>query len=40
MQFFSSDDPATMIGETIGSVTAAIIYAGIVVVLIVQFFHP
>ncbi len=40
MWFFSSDDPATMIGETIGSMVAFIIYAGIVVVLIVQFFHP
>jgi hypothetical protein len=40
MQFFSSDDPVTMIGDTIGSIIAAIIYAGVVVILIVQFFHP
>ena len=39
MQFFSSDDPLTMIGEAIGSVIAIGIYALIVGVLIIQFFH-
>ena len=39
MQFFSSDDSATRIGEAIGSIIAAVIYVGIVVLVIAQFFQ-
>jgi hypothetical protein len=39
MQFFSSDDPATRIGEAIGSIFAVIVYAGVIGILFWQFFH-
>ncbi len=39
MQIFSSDDPTTMIGEAIGSVIAAVIYAGVVGIIVWQFFQ-
>jgi hypothetical protein len=39
MQFFSSDDPLTRIGEAIGSVIAVGFYVLIVALLIVQFFY-
>lgn len=37
MHLFSSDDPATMIGEAIGSIIALSIYVGLFVVLAINF---
>jgi hypothetical protein len=39
MQLSSSDDAATRIGETIGSIIALAIYAGLFVVLVINFFY-
>jgi hypothetical protein len=39
MQLFSSDDPATMLGEAIGSIFALAIYAGLLVVLAINFLN-
>ena len=39
MQIFTSDDAATMLGEAIGSIIAAAIYAGLIVVLALNFFY-
>jgi hypothetical protein len=39
MQIFSSDDPATMLGEAIGSVIAVTVYVGVFGIIVWQFFH-
>jgi hypothetical protein len=39
MQLSSSDDAATRIGETIGSIIAVAIYVGLFVVLAINFFY-
>jgi hypothetical protein len=39
MQIFSSDDPATRLGEAIGSIFALSIYAGLLIVLAINFFQ-
>ena len=39
MQLSSSDDAATRLGEAIGSIIALAIYAGLFVVLAINFFY-
>jgi hypothetical protein len=39
MQLFSSDDQATMIGETIGSIFSIAVYVAVVGLVVVQFFQ-